>query len=238
MKHIWIYFFSLAFTLVGFSQEVKTDSIVPKKDRYGLRVGADLFKLTKSFVVDDYKGFEIVGDYRFNKKIYIAAEFGNENKTTDEPQLNFTTKGTYLKIGVDFNAYENWLGMENAITIGLRYGFSTFKQELISYRIYTDNPAYPNETIYDPQEFTGLTAHWAELIVGIKTEVLNNLYLSINLQLKRKVAEDKPNNFDNLYIPGYNRTYDYSEFGVGYGYSISYLIPIFKKNKTTEAELK
>ena len=58
---------------------------------------------------------------------------------------------------------------------------------------------------------------------------MNNLYLSINLQLKRKITEDRPENFDNLIIPGFNRTYDYSEFGVGYGYSISYLIPIFKK---------
>ncbi len=115
MKHIWIFFFSLVFAFSGFSQAVKQDSIQPKKHRYGLRVGADLFKLTKSFVVEDYTGFEIVGDYRLTKKIYLAGEFGNENKTTDEPQLNFTTKGTYLKIGLDFNAYENWLDMENQI---------------------------------------------------------------------------------------------------------------------------
>ncbi|HBY68150.1 MAG TPA: hypothetical protein DEG69_10565, partial [Flavobacteriaceae bacterium] len=75
----------------------------------------------------------------------------------------------------------------------------------------------------------GLTGHWVELIVGIKTEILNNLYLSVNLQLKRKLGEDEPDNFANLYIPGFNRTYDFSEFGVGYGYTISYLIPIFKK---------
>ncbi len=35
--------------------------------------------------------------------------------------------------------------------------------------------------------------------------------------------------FDNLYIPGFNRTYDFSEFGAGFGYGISYLIPIYKK---------
>src|SRR5690606_7281394 len=120
-------------------------------------------------------------------------------------------------------------GMENSINLGLRYGFSTFKQELLSYRIYTDNPAFPTEIVTLPVEFNDLTAHWAEFIISIKTELLNNLYLSINLQLKRKITESQPENFDNLYIPGFNRTYDYSEFGVGYGYSISYLIPIFKK---------
>ncbi|MCG2431542.1 DUF6048 family protein [Aequorivita xiaoshiensis] len=207
---------------------------IPKIEKYGLRVGADLSKPIRTLLEDGYSGFEIIGDFRVTDKFYAAAELGNEKKDWVEPYVSSKTSGSYAKLGFDYNAYENWLGMENAITIGLRYGFSTFKQKLISYRIYTDNPAYPNETIYDPQEFTGLTAHWAELIVGVKTEVLNNLYLSINLQLKRKVAEDKPSNFDNLYIPGYNRTYDYSEFGVGYGYSISYLIPVFKKNKTSE----
>jgi hypothetical protein len=31
---------------------------------------------------------------------------------------NFTTKGSYLKVGFDYNAYENWLDMENIISIG------------------------------------------------------------------------------------------------------------------------
>jgi hypothetical protein len=30
-----------------------------------------------------YKGLELVGDYRLTKK-YLAAELGNENKTTDD----------------------------------------------------------------------------------------------------------------------------------------------------------
>jgi len=53
------------------------------------------------------------------------------------------------------------------------------------------------------------------------------------VQLKRTLSEKEPDNFANLYIPGFNRTYDYSEFGVGYGYTLSYLIPIFKKTNAS-----
>lgn len=204
---------------------------VPKIEKFGIRVGVDLAKPLRTLVEDGYSGFEIMGDFRVTEKFYAAVELGNEKKDWNEPYVSSKTSGSYAKIGFDYNAYENWLNMENAITLGLRYGFSTFKQELLSYRIYTDNPAFPTETIYDPQEYSGLTAHWAELIIGIKTEILNNLYLSINVQLKRKITEDEPENFANLYIPGFNRTYDYSEFGVGYGYSLSYLIPIYKKTE-------
>lgn len=229
MKHIWICFFSLAFALTGFSQEVQNDSITPKKHRYGLRVGADLFKLTKSFVVDDYTGFEIVGDYRLTKKIYLAGEFGNENKTTDEPQLNFTTKGTYLKIGVDFNAYENWLDMENQIYVGGRYGTSAFSQNLNHYSIYYNTGGFLGEhtVVNANQEFSGLSAHWLEFVGGVKAEIFNNLFIGFSVRLNYLITQKKPENFDNLYIPGFHRTYD-GNWGVGFNYTISYFIPLYK----------
>ena len=220
-------------TVAQDGNEIANDT-VPKIEKYGIRVGVDLAKPLRTLIENGYSGFEIMGDFRVTKKFYAAVELGNEKKDWNEPYVSSVTSGSYAKIGFDYNAYENWLGMENAITLGLRYGFSSFKQELTSYRIYTDNPAFPTQTIIEPQEYSGLTAHWAELIVGVKAEILNNLYLSLNLQLKRKITETEPENFANLYIPGFNRTYDYSEFGVGYGYSISYLIPIFKKSTKKE----
>ena len=232
MKHTLLFCISIfCASLTAMAQEENgavADSLA-KNNKYGLRVGVDLAKPFRSLIEDGYSGFEVVGDFRLSKKFYAAAEIGNEKKEWIEPNINSETSGSYAKLGFDYNAYENWLGMENAIVIGLRYGFSTFSQDLISYGVYTTNPAFPPEVVTESQEFSGLTAHWAELIVGVKVEIVNNLYLSLNLQLKHKFSDEKPENFDNLYIPGFNRTYDHSEFGVGYGYTISYLIPIFKK---------
>ncbi|MBT8263164.1 MAG: hypothetical protein KJO05_10105 [Bacteroidia bacterium] len=230
LKHILLSFISIVlFTSVSVAQETTNDSIPKQEDAYGLRVGADLSKPLRTLLEDGYSGFEIVGDFRISERFYAAAEIGNEKKERFESNLNSIASGSYVKIGADFNAYNNWLGMENAIYGGLRYGFSTFSQELLAYGIYTTNQTFPGTFRVDPREYTGLTASWLELQVGVKTEILNNLYLTINLQLKRKISETTPDNFDNLFIPGFNRTYDFSEFGAGYGYSISYLIPIFKK---------
>ena len=227
-KLILLFFISISFSAISFAQN-KANDTVPKFQKYGLRLGVDLAKPLRTLVENGYSGLEIMGDFRVTKKFYAAVELGHEKKDWIEPYVSSKTNGSYAKIGFDFNAYENWLGMTNSINLGLRYGFSNFDQELLSYRVYTNNQAFPSQNIMDPQEFNGLTAHWAEFILSVKTEIFKNLYLSLNAQLKRKIAEDKPENFDNLYIPGYNRTYDSSEFGVGYGYSISYLIPIFKK---------
>ncbi len=206
------------------------DSIPARVERYGVRFGIDLYKLTKSFYEKKYRGFEIIGDYRISKNYYLAAEIGNENKTTDDARLNFTTKGTYIKAGFDYNSYENWLNMENMVYIGLRYGASTFSQELNDYKVYNRN-TYFEETPsqISGEKFDGLSAQWLEFVAGIKAKVFNNVFIGFNFRINMLVANNKPDNFDNLYIPGFNRTYD-GDFGAGFNYTVSYLLPLYKKS--------
>ncbi len=222
------------------AQEVKVkDSIPPKKERYGIRFGVDLFKLSRSFYEPDYKGLEVVGDYRLTRKHYIAAEIGNENKTVDDDRLDFTTKGTYVKVGFDYNTYENWLDMENMIYVGLRYGVSSFSQTLNSYEIYNPNPYFGEAPEVVPAEkFSGLSAQWIEVVAGVKAKVFNNVYVGFSFRLNRLVSQKRPANFDNLYIPGFNRTYN-GNFGVGFNYTVSYFLPLYKATvKAKEKEVK
>jgi len=208
------------------AQEQVPDSI--KTSRYGLRVGIDLFKLSRSFYEKDYKGLEIVGDYRVAKNYYLAAEIGNENKTVDDVQLNFTTKGTYIKAGFNYNAYENWLDMENVIYVGLRYGVSSFSQTLNSYTIYNRDHYLGNEPeVASGEKFNGLSAQWAEFVAGVNAKVYNNIYVGFSVRINKLISNKKPAGFDNLYIPGFHRTYD-GDFGVGLNYTVSYFIPIYK----------
>ncbi|OIQ15378.1 MAG: hypothetical protein BM557_11460 [Flavobacterium sp. MedPE-SWcel] len=223
-------------SLSAYSQSKKDTITTPvKKERYGIRVGVDLNKIARRFYTDDYSGLELVADYRLTKKMYIAAELGNEDYTIDDNQVNFTTKGNYLKVGFDYNAYENWLDMENMIYIGLRYGFSSFSQNLNSYTIYDDRLINDNDikyldevTVTTDREYSGLSAHWAEVVGGIKAEVFDNLYLGFSVRLNYLITDKKPENFDNLHISGFNRTYSGS-FGAGFNYTVSYFIPLYKK---------
>lgn len=207
-------------------------TVVPaaKTDRYGVRVGVDLYKLTRGLYDSNYKGIELVGDYRLTKKYYLAAEIGSEDKTTLDDRLNTTTTGTYLKGGFDFNTYENWLDMENIISVGMRYGLSTFSQQLNSYKIYNPNP-YWGEIPWKTSgaKFSGLTASWIEVVVGVKAKVINNIFVGFSLRMNYLVSDKKPSaDFKNLYIPGFNRTYD-GKFGVGINYTVTYFVPIYKK---------
>lgn len=233
--------FSIGLFLLSISAiaQVQTkDSIPLKTERYGVRVGVDLFKLGKSIFEEGYQGLELVGDYRLTKNYYIAGELGNENRTVQEDRLNYTTKGTYFKVGFDYNVYENWLDMENLIYIGLRVGVSSHSQLLNTYKVYNPNPYFGEApAVVSGQQFDGLSAQWGEFLLGIKAEVFPNVYAGFSARINYLFNEKEPNGFENLYIPGFNKTYS-SPFGVGFNYTISYFIPIYKKKIEVKKEKK
>jgi Domain of unknown function (DUF6048) len=230
------YYFRVAVVLFSISSlaqneknnEKPTDSVAPKTIRYGVRFGIDAFKIARSLYDKNYKGIELVGDYRLTKNYYVAAELGNDTKTIDEDQINFTTKGNFIKVGFDYNTYENWLDMENMVYIGLRYGVATFSQTLNSYKVYDPGSYFGQSTsIPSGEKYDKLSAQWAEFVVGIKAKVINNVYAGFNFRVNKLFVNKKPDGFDNLYIPGYNRTYS-GDFGVGFNYSVSYFLPLYK----------
>lgn len=241
----FIYIISLLATLNGIAQDSEKTNIeaettkdsVSYKQRYGLRVGVDLARLIRSFAETNYRGVEIVADYRLTHRWFIAGEIGNEEKTTEEDWFHFTTTGSYIKLGADWNGYDNWFGMENIISFGFRYGFSTFSQQVDNYTPATSDPFWGESATFEGTnenilgEHSGLNAHWIELVLAMKVELVHNVYLGGSVRLNRMITDKAANNFANLYVPGFNKVTDGSSFGVGYNYSISYLIPLYKKTK-------
>ena len=227
-QHILLFFISL-FVSVTINAQQKKDT-VKRKESYGIRVGVDLSKPIISFMEEDTKGLEVVGDMRILNNYYAAVELGFEDKISKEDYMNFTTKGTYLKAGVNYNAYKNWKGMNNEIYVGVRYGFSLFNQTLNSYTPNVKGTYFiPTEVLPDT-EFKDLSAHWAELVFGIKAETFKNLYLGFSFSFKTMISTKEPDNFKNLYVPGFNRVY-LNDTGFGINYTLSYLIPIVRKEK-------
>lgn len=236
------YFISICLLFVfteSFSQEQKTDTIPTKqidsityKTNYGLRLGLDISRPVLAAFSGDYSGFEIVGDYRIKKNLYIAAEVGYEEETHAEDYTNSTSKGNYIRLGINYNTYKNWLDMNNEIFVGYRYGFSLFDQTLNSYTPNVSDaengnyfPAIPNTT---PITTTGLNAHWSELMLGLKVETFKNFYLSFSVSYKVLMSVKEPKGYKSLFAPGFNRIFE-SNTGFGFNYTLSYLIPFSKK---------
>ena len=236
------YFISICLLFVfaeNYSQEQKKDSIISQekdtviyKTNYGLRLGMDLSRPLFSSLYSNYNGLEIIADYRIKKNVYMAAEIGFEEKTSIEDYSNSTSKGNYIRLGLNYNAYDNWLDMNNEIFVGYRYGFSLFNQTLNN---YTTNVSDMENGSYFPavlntvgQASTSLNAHWSEFMIGIKAETLQNLFIGFSFSYKILMSVKDPENFKTLFSPGFNRIFE-SNTGFGINYTISYLIPFSKK---------
>lgn len=227
------------------------DSIVYKQP-YGIRFGVDLSRPVLSYFNEDYTGLEFMGDYRLTQNLYLAAELGNEKKAAREELgselsnnltelYSFETSGSYLKLGIDYNTYENWYGMNNTIYVGGRYAASSFSQTLNSYSLYDSNRYWNNGVLIEgsnfPEEFGSLNATWLEFVFGIKAELFANIFLGGSVRMGFLISNKTADRFPNLWIPGFNRVTDASKFGVGYNYGLTYFLPLYKKQKKPKKPL-
>lgn len=222
-----------------------------KSEAYGIRLGVDLSRPLISAFKDGYTGLEVVGDFRISNRLYVAAELGNESNNITEslenyedvnviPIYDITSKGSYIKAGVDFNTYENWYGMNNSIVVGARYAFSTFQTDLNSYNYFNSNRYWDPDGFLPgpdaPQTLEGLTASWLEVLLGVKAELFANIYLSASIRLGMLITRGESETMPHLWIPGFNRVTDGSRFGTSFNYTISYLIPLYRKAREKTPE--
>lgn len=233
--HIWLFIISLlAAVHWTTAQEIVEEEVVDtlkkrEKKPYTIRFGLDLSKPFMTQLDKGYFGLELVGDIRLFSEFYGAIELGNEKKTQQSEQINYTTTGNYIKLGFDYNLFKNWKGMNNAIYLGLRIGNSFHKQKVNEYEPYQINHYWPAEIIKkgpEIREQDALSARWVEVVTGIKVKMINNIYMGFSLRLNRLMSDIRPDNFDNLFIPGFNKKTDENVWGAGFNYTITYAIPV------------
>jgi len=221
LKFITSLFF--LFSAVAIAQ---TDTIIKHK-KQALRIGFDISKPIILLFNNDNKGFEMVADYKISKNLYIATEFGFSDFSGNEDYFNYTNKGSYVKTGINYNVYKNWLDMNNEIYFGIRYGYATFSNTLNTYTINQYGNYFNNLPIDSETTFSNLNAGWIAVSTGIQVEIFNNLFLGTSISVNKLVNSKERGNLKNLYIPGFNRVFS-NKVGVSFNYTISYSIPLSK----------
>lgn len=240
--HIWVFYISIFICIMPlFGQKDVNSNVsdsleIRKNNTLSLRFGIDLYRITLSQISDDFKGFEAVTDLKVGKDLFIAMEIGSIETTKQVEQLNFTSSGNYLKLGFDYNMLENLEGMNNHITLGLRLASSKHKYFLNSYTILDRTRFWPGSDLpisngFATGERLNLNAFWFEVVVSFKVQLLKNVYTGISLRLNRLLNDKLPENFDNIYIPGFNKKTEDNVFGAGFNYTLTYNIPLMSKKK-------
>ena len=236
-KQIYLFIISICLStnmLIGQTESYSNDTLI-KKDKLlninKIRLGFDLLKPILSSSEGDNLNYEIVGDLQLTENIYLAGEYGLVDKVIEDENINFNSSGSFLRIGFDYNMFENWIGMDNSIYIGLRYGTSSFSSKILDYNVRNKDSYFSNLVTNEFQtiEYSNLSGNWIEILLGIKVETFKNVYLGLSLRLNKLLSDKKPNNFGNLFIPGFNKVTDENTFGSGFNYTLTYSIPLKKR---------
>ena len=242
-KQIYIFIFSLFSInfIVGQQIENKeTDSIVVKKKLINidkLSIGIDLYRPIYSSINDDDLSYELITSLRIFKDFSIASEIGSLDKYVEDENVNFTSTGDYLKFGFDYNLFNNWTGMDNSIYLGMRYATSSFNNKIDSYTLRNPNSYWSDNNVFNNYQtinHSNQNGNWIEFLVGIKVETIKNFYLGISLRLNRLLSNTIPNNFNNLYIPGFNKVTDDNSWGSGFNYTLTYSLPLNFNKKASK----
>ena len=236
-KQIYLFIISICLStnmLIGQTESNSNDTLI-KKDKLlninKIRFGFDLLKPIASSSEGDNLNYEIVGDLQLTENIYLAGEYGSIDKLIEDENINFNSTGSFLRVGLDYNLFKNWIGMDNSIYVGFRYGNSSFSNKILNYEVRNKDSYFSNlvEDEFETIEYSNLSGNWIEILLGIKVETFKNVYLGLSLRLNKLLSDEKPNNFGNLFIPGFNKVTDENTFGSGFNYTLTYSIPLKKR---------
>ncbi len=223
------YYINILFIFVSLSingQSIKDTLVVndthkiSAKTPIKFRVGFDVGKFALA-QFNDSKSVDFTLDVNY-KKYFGILEIGFETRNIETSLIKLDAKGSYFRLGIDYDLYDNWKGMNNSITLGLRYGHASFDNNLYGYTINQPNNVWQPQYVSTNKQFNDLSANWIEVVSKIQVETFKNLYLGYSISFKYLINYTKPDNFDISYIPGFFKKNAYSNIGFGMQYIIGY----------------
>jgi hypothetical protein len=192
----------------------------PINEMKGIRIGVDFSKFLLPIIYKNERiGFEVTADMHVKGNFFGVAEAGWLNVKLDKrPSYLYKENGFYGRFGVDYNLLKSRRPNSNDLVYGgVRYGFSTLSQQVEQITI----PGYfwadqSNVTIPE----NTFNAQWIEFLLGVKAEVLTNLYVGLTFRLKFLVKHPKDDYSIPYMIPGYGN--GNQNYAIGLNYYVAY----------------
>ena len=208
MRSIYKYTISVCLCLVTFSlqaQKVKTKpEMTDVKWFNGLTVQADLASLVVSALGGDNYSMEGGVQVDLKHKYYPIIEVGmaGANKTSIE-NIGYKTSGLFSRLGLDINLIKQKKDSKptkNLFLTGIRIGMTHFKYDYTDISIKNDFWGGTETLDYSKIPSTKI---WYEIIVGVRVEVVKNIFMGWSIRNKNLISSDLTGEVLPWYIPGY-----------------------------------
>lgn len=222
MKHTLKYFCSilaLCACLAVNAQESVYEAM-PRRQVF-VRFGCDLSRFALPYVGDiGSRGVEFSVDGELNYNYFPVVEVGRQLVKHNTDSIRYKMNGNYFRVGLDYNILKYKHRLDRDICfVGVRVGCSKFSQEVP----YVEVRNFRYDIVADMPK-SNLDAYWGEAVVGLKGELLKNLYMGITVRAKMMFTHANYNTVTPYIVPGFGK--GYNKINAGLSYSIMYAIPI------------
>lgn len=206
------------------AQAIKDTTYKPVEIQGGLRLGVDITRFALKYFQPYRTDVTIAADAQYSRNLYFAGELSYNNTSHTDSNYSYKGNGASVTLGVDYNLLKKRdPGEKNIIYVGARYGFAAFSYDIPTYTVH--DPIWGDYSSSYPK--TNATAHWVELLIGIRAEVFRNFYMGWSLRDRILLNKGLANrDFPALVIPGYGKGNKGNQFDVMY--NVSYFIPLYK----------
>lgn len=207
------------------AQERQTTPTEEKNDSaffQGIFVGVDVFGFLNQALGSDITTTEVSIEANLMNRFFPVVEigYGGMDTTDDETDIHFKTSAPFFRIGANYNVFYKKPHLPGYFTVGLRYGFTSFKYDIQAPELVDPNWGHTQV----PFEYNGMKtkAGWLEIVLGLKANVYKNFYMGFTARYRSRMSMTKHENSEPYYIPGYGRGKP-NNFGLTY--NLIYQLP-------------
>ncbi len=195
-KKILKYIFSL---ILLFTASQLPAQFLKNLNWQGVLVGVDAHRFADYVLKPERTAYSGAFLLNFEEDYFLVLEPGYSAIDLKKESYTYKSSGEYVALGFDKNMLNQ--NKRDFFGVGLRVGYSNYKHyaESISFSDpywgeYTTNTEPINEN-----------ALWIDVVLGIRSEIVDNLYFGWSARLKIFAAGDRGNNLIPYDIPGFGK---------------------------------
>lgn len=212
---------------VAAKDSANAEKKMAKKDIFGgIMLTADISSPVMNLFGVQYGNYEVALEVDLMHQIFPVVEFGvgYAHYTPEDNNYTYSCEPSfYGRVGFNYNfLYKN--GSKSFITVGARYGLSSFSYSWQNISLYD---SYWNTQITTDTPRQTALAHWGEVVVALRVQVYKNFYMGFSGRYRIMVGCDSSEYGAPYFVPGFGP----KEQAFGFTYVVGYDLPIAKKKK-------
>jgi len=188
----------------------------------GIKVGVNVGRFSDFLFKPERTSYEASVDFNISDKYFGVIEAGLSELNLEKDNYSYSSEGSFIKAGVDFNMLKKY--PTDYFGIGLRLGRADFTHSASNIN-YQDSHWPTGSLVMDSKSYS---MYWFEVSFGLKGELIKNVYFGWSALMRIGISGRKDGQFQAFDIPGFGK--GTNSVNLGANYYIYYQIP-FRKNK-------